>query len=226
MRRTDPAAAPLRAWALALCLCGAMGLATAATAAPVFDLDTLAVLLAQRKSAETRFTEERTVSGFDSPLRASGTLSFRAPDHFARHTLEPRAESMIVDGNTVSIRRGGRTRQLAVDAVPELTALIEAVRGTLSGNTVTLRRHFEVRVAGNAAQWTMTLVPRDERLAAQVRELQVVGQRGDLRTLELSLAGGDRSLMVLEPSSAAATGSSSATPPTVAAPAAARPASR
>ncbi len=174
------------------------GLAAVSLPALAFDLDALAALLAQRKSAETRFTEERTVSGFDSPLLASGTLSFSAPDRFARHTLEPRAESMVVEGNTVSIRRSGRTRQMALDAVPELTALIEAVRGTLTGNATTLQKHFKVRVEGSAAQWVMTLVPRDARLAAQVRELQIVGQRGELRTLELSLAGGDRSLMTLE----------------------------
>ncbi len=174
------------------------GLAAVSLPALAFDLDALAALLAERKSAETRFTEERIVSGFDSPLRASGTLSFSAPDRFARHTLEPRAESMVVEGNTVSIRRSGRTRQMALDAVPELSALIEAVRGTLTGNATTLRKHFKVRVEGSAAQWVMTLVPRDARLAAQVRELQIVGQRGELRTLELSLAGGDRSLMTLE----------------------------
>ena len=164
-----------------------------------FDLGALATLLAERRSAETRFTEERTVSGLDGPLRSSGTLSFSAPDRFARHTLEPRAESMVVEGNTVSIRRGGRTRQMALDAVPELTALIAAVRGTLTGDVAALRQHFRVQVAGTAASWTMTLVPRDDRLAAQVRELQIVGQRGELRTLELSLAGGDRSLMIIEP---------------------------
>ena len=50
-----------------------------AQGATVFDLDALMALLAQRKSGEARFTEERTVTGFDSPLRASGTLSFTAP---------------------------------------------------------------------------------------------------------------------------------------------------
>jgi len=183
-----------------------------ATAA-AFDLDALAALLAQRKSAESRFTEERIVSGFDSPLRASGTLSFSAPDRFARQTLEPRPESMVVEGNTVSIRRGGRTRQMALDAVPELTALVEAVRGTLTGNADTLRRHFTVRVEGSAAQWTMTLLPRDERLAAQVREMRIVGQRGDLRTLELWLAGGDRSLMTIEPLPSRATAAAPASAP-------------
>ena len=62
---------------------------TAVPAWAAFDLPALAAVLAQRKSGETRFTEERFVSGFDSPLRASGTLSFTAPDRFARYTVEP-----------------------------------------------------------------------------------------------------------------------------------------
>jgi outer membrane lipoprotein-sorting protein len=164
-----------------------------------FDLPELTALLAQRKTAEARFTEERFVSGFDGPLRASGTLSFAAPDKFARHTLEPRAESMIVDGNNLVLKRGGRSRQMAMDAVPELAALIEAVRGTLNGDAATLQKHFTTKVDGNPGLWTLVLVPRDSRLATQVREIRITGQRSDLRGVELWLAGGDRSLMTIDP---------------------------
>ena len=139
------------------------------------------------------------MGGIDGPLRASGTLSFVAPDRFARVTTEPRAESMAVDGNQLVLKRGGRTRQMALDALPEVTALIEAVRGTLTGNAVTLQRHFRIQVDGSAAQWTLLLVPLDERLATQVRELKITGMSGDLRVVELWLAGGDRSVMVIEP---------------------------
>lgn len=172
-------------------------LATPAWAA--FDLPTLARLLAQRKGGEARFTEERFVTGFDSPLRASGTLSFSAPDRFTRQTLEPLVESMSVEGNTITLKRSGRSRQLSMDAVPELAALIEAVRGTLTGNAVTLDKHFMVSVEGDAARWGLTLVPRDARLAAQVRELQIAGLGSDVRSVALWLAGGDRSVMSIEP---------------------------
>ncbi len=170
-------------------------------AAPAWalDLPALAALLAQGKGGESRFTEERFVSGFDSPLHASGTLSFAPPDRFARHTTEPRAESMVVEGNTIILKRGGRSRQMAMDAAPELTALIEAVRGTLTGNAAALSRHFTVRVQGSTAQWSMTLVPRDARLATQVRELQIAGSASDVRSVALWLAGGDHSLMLIEP---------------------------
>ena len=173
----------------------ALLLLAATLPAHALDLPALGALLAQKKGGEVRFTEERFVSGIDGPLRSSGTLSFTAPDRFARHTLEPRPESMLVEGNTVTLRRGGRNRQMAVDAVPELTAMIEAVRGTLNGDVATLRRHFDARVEGSAALWTLTLTPRDERVARQVRELKIAGQGGDLRSIELWMSGGDRSLM-------------------------------
>lgn len=167
--------------------------------AAAFDLQTLAALLAQRKSAQARFTEERRVSGLDTTLRSSGTLAYTAPDRFARTTIEPRAESMVVEGNTVTLERGGRRRTLALDAAPELTSLVEALRGTLTGDAATLQKHFETRVEGDAALWLLTLVPRNPRLAAQVREIKIAGQGGDLRSLALWLAGGDHSLMLIQP---------------------------
>lgn len=193
------------------------GRPVAAQGAAAFDLAALMALLAQRKSGEARFTEERTVTGFDSPLRASGTLSFTAPDRFARQTLEPQRERMEVAGNQVRLERGARVRQMALDAVPELAALVEGLRGTLSGDGALLRKHFEVRLTGQARLWTLTLTPRDSALAAQVRLLQIVGTGADLRTVELQLAGGDRSLMTVE---AVATPTPAA--PTSAAPTSAR----
>lgn len=184
---------------LALSLGMALGI-TLGSAAPAWalDLSTVTQLLAQRKSGEARFTEDRFVSGFEGPLRSSGTLSFVAPDRFVRTTLEPRPESMAVDGNNLILKRGGRTRQMTLDAIPEITALIEAVRGTLTGNATTLEKHFRIQVDGNAGQWTLTLVPRDQRLATQVRELKITGARSDMRVVELWLAGGDRSVMSID----------------------------
>lgn len=178
-------------------------LATAAlllVAAPAhaFGLTEVTGLLAKTTSGEARFTEERFVSGFDGPLRASGVLSFQAPDRFTRSTTEPRAETMEVQGNQLLLRRGGRTRQMTVDAVPELAALVEAIRGTLTGNAAGLDRFFKTAVDGAAARWTLTLVPRDARLATQVREIRITGLQGEMRSVELWLAGGDRSVMAID----------------------------
>lgn len=179
----------------------ALLLLAALPAAPAFGFDLPAVmaLLAQRKSGQARFTEERVVTGFDSPLRSSGLLSFQAPDRFTRQTLEPRAETMEVAGNQLVLQRGGRTRTMALDAVPELAALADALRGTLSGDATLLRRHFRIELTGTAAKWVIALAPLDTRLADQVSGIEIVGQNGDLRSVELRLRGGDRSLMLIEP---------------------------
>jgi outer membrane lipoprotein-sorting protein len=171
-----------------------------ATVAPAWALDLpgLAALLGQRRNAEARFVEERFVAGLDQPLRSSGTLSFRAPDRFARTTLEPRPESMSVDGNTVTLKRGGRTRQMNLDAVPEATALVEALRGTLSGDLATLQKFYTARVDGNATRWKLTLTPLAQRLGTQVRQLDIEGQGPDLKSVEVQLAGGDRSVMSID----------------------------
>jgi Outer membrane lipoprotein carrier protein LolA-like len=168
-------------------------------AAEKFDLTALAALLAQRKSGEARFEEARVVSGIDGPLFSNGTLSFTAPDAFARHTLQPRAESMAVQGNVMTLKRGGRSRQMTLDAVPELSTLVEAMRGTLTGDALTLQKHFTTAVAGNPQGWKLTLVPRDRGLGAQVREVVIEGQRGDMRVVSLWLSGGDSSRMTIEP---------------------------
>jgi hypothetical protein len=193
MHRTDSTRRAL------LLIAGTALVARPSLAADKFDLTALAALLAQRKSGEARFEETRLVSGLEGPLFSSGTLTFTAPDAFARHTLRPRAESMAVQGNVMTLKRGGRTRQMTLDAVPELSTLVEAMRGTLMGDALSLQKHFTTAVAGTAQGWKLTLVPRDRALAAQVREVAIEGQRGDMRVVSLWLAGGDSSRMTIEP---------------------------
>jgi hypothetical protein len=111
---------------------------------------------------------------------------------------------MEVLGNTVVLRRGTRTRQLTLDTVPELAALADALRGTLTGNAEVLQRHFDAQVAGSAERWTLTLTPRSAQLRGSIVGIEILGQRADVRSMEMALASGDRSLMLIEPLKAAA----------------------
>jgi outer membrane lipoprotein-sorting protein len=174
-------------------------LALSASSAWAFDLPELMGLLAKQKSGEARFTEQRFVRGLEGPLDASGTLSFQAPDRLTRRTLTPRPETMAVDGNTLTLSRGGRTRTLTLDSMPELLGLVEAMRGTLSGNTQSLARYFRASVSGTPDKWTLDLVPIDERLAAQVRSLRLSGRAGEVLGIEMEFIGGDRSVMSITP---------------------------
>ncbi|MGJ7499191.1 LolA-related protein [Variovorax sp. ZT5P49] len=188
-------------------LCRACVLALAFCAVPAwaaFDLPELMTLLAKQKSGEARFTEQRFVHGLEGPLDASGTLSFDAPDKLVRRTLSPRVETMAVEGNTLTLSRGGRNRTLALDSMPELLGLVEAMRGTLTGDGATLQRYFRSTVSGSAAKWTLDLVPMDSRLAAQVRSIRISGRASDVLGLDMEFVGGDRSTMNITPGATAA----------------------
>ena len=201
----------LRDRARSLILAGA--LAAAALPAAALDLQGLMGLLGQRQSGEANFTEQRFVQGLDAPLESSGVLSFVAPDRLMRRTLKPRAEAMAVEGITVTLSRIGRSRSFALDAAPEMVALIEAIRGTLTGNAATLTKYFRTRVDGTAERWTLALTPIEPQLATAVRAVTIGGQGGDVRSVELLLAGGDRSVMQIDPVPAAAPAKQAASSP-------------
>jgi outer membrane lipoprotein-sorting protein len=179
-------------------------LSVLATGASALELPELMTLLGRNRAGEARFVEQRHVQGLGRPLQSSGTLSFTAPNRFARHTVLPRPEAMVVDGNQVTLTRNGRSRQMALDAVPEMALLVQAVRGTLTGDAAALRQAFKLTLDGQVSQWSLQLEPQDARLAGVVSYIHVTGRQGELRGVEVQMADGDRSVMTIEPSPAAA----------------------
>jgi outer membrane lipoprotein-sorting protein len=175
-----------------------------AMGASALELPELMALLARNRGGEARFVEQRHVQGLGGPLQSSGTLSFTAPSRFARHTVLPRPEAMVVDGNQVTLTRNGRSRQMALDAVPEMALLVQALRGTLTGDAAALRQAFKLSLDGQVSQWSLQLEPQDARLAGVISYIHVTGRRGELRGVEVQMADGDRSVMTIEPSPAAA----------------------
>jgi outer membrane lipoprotein-sorting protein len=169
------------------------------TAASTFDLEALTTLLAKVRSGEATFVETRRIEMLDRTLTSSGKLMFKAPDVFVRETLKPRREKLAVDGNTLTMSIGERSRTLQLDASPEAAVIVEAIRGTLTGNRAALERLFETRVGGDPDAWTLELVPRDLRLRGQVASVRVSGRDSAVREVRVLLADGDHSLMTIEP---------------------------
>jgi outer membrane lipoprotein-sorting protein len=194
----DPASL-LRAALLALAV-AACGVANAAG----FDLQALTQQLAQVHSGEAQFVEDRRIEQLDRTIRSSGRLSFTAPDTFVRETLKPRHERMAVVGNQLTLTRGDRTQTALLDSVPEAAVIVEAIRGTLTGNRETLERYFDTAVQGSAEQWELDLVPREPRLRGQVAQLQITGRRAQVREVRMTLPNGDSSVMRIEPLAAEA----------------------
>ena len=184
----------LRATLLACCLA-----VTGAVQAAGFDLPALMQQLSQARSGQATFVEDRHVQQLDQTMRSSGRLSFTAPDTFVRETLRPRQDRMAVVGNQLTLSRGGRSQTVMLDSIPEAAVIVEAIRGTLTGNRETLERYFDTAVQGSAEQWQLDLVPRDARLRGQVTHLRLSGGHGQVREVRMSLADGDSSVMHIQP---------------------------
>jgi len=188
-----------------LALLGALALGTPGLAAAAgFDLPALMQLLATVRSGEATFIEKREVAVLDRTVVTSGRLSFEAPDTFVRETLKPSRDRLAVTGNTLTMSRGERSRTMQLDATPEAAVIVEAIRGTLTGNRAALERLFTPTVGGSAERWTLELVPREARLRNQVAALRVSGAQAVVREVAVTMADGDRSLMTIEPSRGAA----------------------
>jgi outer membrane lipoprotein-sorting protein len=172
-----------------------------------FDLGQLMRTLAQTRAGTATFTEKRSVAMLDRTLESTGRLSFEAPDRFTRETLKPRRDKLAVVGNTLTMSQGTRSRTVALDTVPEAAVVIDAIRGTLTGNREALDRGFTSTVAGNARAWTLDLVPRDWRLREQVASVRIAGQQEVVREVTVAMADGDRSVMTIVPAAPAAAGS-------------------
>ena len=176
----------------------------AAGAAPAraqaqFDLLQLMQTLAQVKAGEATFTETRTVAMLERTLQSSGRLSFEAPDSFVRETLKPRREKIAVVGNSVTMSLGARTRTVPLDSVPEAAVIMEAIRGTLTGNRDAIERNFTPSVIGTPQRWTLELKPRETRLRELVIAVRLVGERALVREVTVAMADGDKSVMTIEP---------------------------
>ena len=171
--------------------------AAPATATPPDTLDELMHTLAARRHGHVAYTEVQNLAVLDAPLRSSGELLYEAPDRLEKRVLQPRPETLVLAHGVLSATRGGRTHVLELAAAPQLAPLIESLRATLAGDRAALEHFFSLELTGDPAHWTLTLTPRDPAAARTVAMVRIQGERGELRTVEIRAADGDRSLLTL-----------------------------
>lgn len=184
-------------------LAAGLSLALSSALAADWDLQQLMDSLARHKSGRATFVETRRLAVLTKPIESSGELVYVAPDKLEKRTLRPRPESMIVDGDALTVERGNRRYQVQLQAYPELAAFIDSIRGTLAGDRKALERSYQLGMSGAADSWVLQLTPLDDRMKAVVQRIRIAGARDQVNSIEITQADGDSSLMVIEPQAAA-----------------------
>ena len=192
MMTLSPSLRALRCMLVALALFPAIGHAAD------WDIDRLMRDLAQTRSGRASFVEKKSIAMLDKPVESSGELFYTAPDHLEKRTLKPKAESMTVDADTLIIERGRQKHRLQLQDYPELAAFIDSIRGTLAGDRKALERNYRLSLDGTVERWTLQLLPLDEKMQAVVKRIRITGARDTVRSIEITQADGDSSLMLVE----------------------------
>jgi hypothetical protein len=187
---------------LAALLLAAAGWAAGADGNPPapasWDLAQLMQSLSQVKSAKAGFVERKTLSIVTMPLEFSGTLAYTAPDRLEKHTLLPKPESMVLEGDklVLEIARNQR-RTVVLSAYPVIWAFVESIRSTLAGDLNTLNRFYRVSLAGEPSAWRLLLIPSEPAMQKVVREIHIAGTKNRVVSIEIIETEGDKSVMTI-----------------------------
>lgn len=156
--------------------------------------------LARPAERRATFVEEKSFAALNAPLRAEGRLEYRRPGHLEKITERPQFESLVVDGDRLVVSAGNDPpRVVGLDGQPEVRALVDTIRGAVSGDLALLRRIYDVSASGTAQDWTVVLHPRDPAVAKLVSEVRLTGG-GDLRSIRSVAPNGDTDTLTITPS--------------------------
>jgi len=187
-----------RSWRAGRRLALALLLLPAIVQAADWNVDQLMGVLAQTRSGRASFVERKSIAMLDKPVESSGELLFNAPHHLEKRTLKPKPETMVLDNGTLTIERGRQKHALQLADYPELAAFIDSIRATLAGDRQALDRNYRLSLDGGSENWTLQLLPADEKMQAVVRRIRISGARDAVSRIEIVQADGDSSLMLVE----------------------------
>jgi outer membrane lipoprotein-sorting protein len=166
-------------------------------AAPLSIAQLMAGLAKNPQGAAT-FTETKTISILEQPIESSGELLFIAPARLEKRTLKPKPETMVLDGDTLTLERGRRKHVLQLKDYPEVAGMIESIRATLAGDRKALERVYHLALDGGNERWTLVLTPLDPKVGAVIARIRMEGVEDVVRSVEILQADGDSSLMTIE----------------------------
>ena len=157
-----------------------------------FDLVHLLDRIAEQKQVKATFVEKKTIKGLQASIDSSGELYFAAPHLLKKITLQPKPETVVFEGNQITLERNGRSRTIAVKDIPELAIHLEGIRALLLGDKQTLEKYYKTQLTGHFGEWKLRLTPVE---GSALKYLQFSGRKIVVDVVEVQLQDGDASVM-------------------------------
>ncbi len=158
------------------------------------SLDQLMTTLRRVRHVEARYIERRTLHALRTPIETRGTLRFEAPDELEKAS-DPTPKGAA---DRLTIERGGAVPVvLMLDEHPEIGALVDSIRATLSGDGAALRRSFDITLSGSVGHWQLVLRPHAPAQRAVLQWMRVSGYAERVTAIDTQDSDGDRSEMTI-----------------------------
>ena len=175
-----------------------LSLAAGVTLAGDLSVAELMRVIGQTKEGKALFVEKKYIGMVDKPLVSSGELAFTAPDRLEKRTLKPVTESLILEGDNLTIEQADKRRfKLSLREHPEVAAFVESIRGTLSGDRQALESAYTLELTGVLDKWQLVLMPTQAQMSKLITRIRIGGVHGDVKAIIFEQADGDRSEMAI-----------------------------
>jgi Outer membrane lipoprotein carrier protein LolA-like len=163
-------------------------------------LDALMARLAAVPQRRATFTEERHFAALTTALHSEGWLLYQHPSFLQKMTTGPVVENLTVQDDTLRDTPANQgERIVSLGSQPVIEALVDAVRGPLSGDLPMLRKHYEVTASGTLESWHLILLPTEGEVRQMVHDVAIDGTGTDIHVIRTTQANGDTQTMMIAP---------------------------
>jgi Outer membrane lipoprotein carrier protein LolA-like len=147
------------------------------------------------KQSVANYVERRYLSVVKTPIESRGVLVYIAPSYLEKETQTPEHEQLVVEGDRITIEKGGDRHSFSRDDYPQIWGFIEGIRSTLAGDLATLQSVYAVTLEGSDADWQMLLQPRDAKMQEMVQQIRFSGSGPHIKSVVTQERDGDRTEM-------------------------------
>lgn len=175
--------------------------------AGTFKLDDLMGRLAAAGVIEARYTEQRDSPLLAEPVELRGRIRIDPQGTFVKTTEGDDPSTVRMAGDTVTMSRGGETREMRISNYPAMALLAEGLFALARGDKAALTERFDVALTGGADDWRLRLEPRmrldmDDPSNAEptgLVRLIVEGGGAHFRRMVMEQSAGQRTVMTFRP---------------------------
>ncbi|WP_251977929.1 outer membrane lipoprotein carrier protein LolA [Salinicola avicenniae] len=153
--------------------------------AQAFDLGDLQQRLAATPSLAGSFEQQRYLADLDSTLDSRGRFRFVRGERVVWQLEAPVEERIELTPEAITSGSGDQ-------APPGGEQVAQLFLQLLEGDWQALESRFSITLSGEAAQWTVNLIPREAALRERIERIILNGGERYLQRLEMQTPTGDR----------------------------------